>query len=344
MALVSRPLAVTRADVARQAGVSTAVVSYVINEGPRNVAAPTRERVLEAIRELGYRPNVVAQALKTRRTKTIGLLVPDSANPYFAELARAIEDAASNHDYALLLANSANDRAREVAQVNALRDRQVDGLLLISTSSGLEFDSLMGGNTPIVLLDRAAPAVNFPSVVVDNRRGAYLGVSHLIQHQHRQIACLAGPSTVEAAVDRRRGWQQALEAADLCPDGLLYESDFSREGGYEAARGEILTKANQPTAVFVSSDLQSTGVLRACYELRIRVPEDLAVVSFDGTVASKFTTPPLTAVQQDITEMASAALRLVLAEPRAKPDLMTPPQEMVPSSLVIRQSCGCAAG
>jgi LacI family transcriptional regulator len=327
---------VTRATVARHAGVSTAVVSYVLNDGPRPVAESTRERVLRSIEVLGYRPDAVARALKTRRTHTIGLLVPDNSNPYFAELAKAIEDSAYARGYALLLGNSDNDRERENLQLAALRDRQVDGLLVIGTSADADLSDSRHDHTRVVLLDRIAGTLPYPSVVVDNRRGAYEGVRHLVRHGHERVLCIAGPGDVPAAVDREEGWRAAMSEAGLSTEELVIRTRFSRQEGYDAARA-ILTRTPRPTAIFASSDLQGIGVLRACYELALGVPRDIAVVAFDGTQESEFTSPPLTVIQQDIQTIAETGVSVLLSQEPAG----QPAHVIAPCRLVIRSSCGC---
>lgn len=328
---------VTRTTVAEHAGVSTAVVSYVLNNGPRPVAAETRERVLKSIAELGYQPNSVARALKIQRTLTFGLLVPDISNPYFAELSKAVEDAAFSRGYALLLANSSNDPARELSQLRALRSRQADGLLVVRTGAAAPLIDEVAGGPPIVLLDRADETENYPSVVADNFGGARAGVEHLISHGHQRIACIAGPSDLPAALDRERGWCAALKAAGLhAYDDVLLRTAFSREGGYMAAR-QLLTRADRPTAIFASSDHQGIGVLRACYEAGLRVPEDVAVLAFDGTRQAEFTAPPLSVVRQDATTIAELAIGILLdSSPSERPQHLT-----APYTLIARHSCGC---
>lgn len=326
----------TRNTVAERAGVSTAVVSYVLNNGPRPVAPETREKVLKAIAEVGYRPNTVARALRSKRTMTLGLLVPDSSNPYFAELAKALEDAAFDRGYALLMANSSNDPARELSQLRALVARQVDGLLVVRTGTAGSLQDEVPQDTALVLLDRAVDRDLFSSVIADNFGGARAGVEHLVAHGHRRIGCIVGPQDVPAARDRERGWAAALADAGLQPDeSLVVRSPFSREGGYLAARS-LLQADPQLTALFASSDLQAVGALRACHEVGLRVPEDLAVVSFDGTLESEFTCPPLTVVQQSIATLAQLAMDLVLAGASSMPQHL-----VAPYSLVRRHSCGC---
>ena len=327
--------AVTRADVARRAGVSNAVVSYVLNNGPRGVAPDTRERVLAAIEELRYRPNAVARALKVRRTETFGLLVPDNSNPFFAELARAIEDVAYRAGHALVLANSNNDRERERAQLNALLDRQVDGLLLISVASGDGVDAAAVGTTPVVLLDRAPDGSSFSSVLVDNVAGADAATRHLVEHHGLAVDCLAGPGDVAVAADREAGWRRAMERAGHATSGRVHHAGFTRQGGHATMAGLIAT-GRTPEALFASSDLQAVGVLRAAHEAGLRVPEDLAVVAFDGTAESEYTHPPLTVVRQPIAAMAETAVALLLRAPTSPAS-----HEVVSGELVLRASCGC---
>lgn len=328
---------VTRAAVAKVAGVSTAVVSYVLNDGPRPVAPTTRERVLRAIEELGYRPNAIARALKLRRTHTIALVVPDNSNPFFAELAKAIEDIAYSRGYAILLGNSSNDHDRERAQIRTLTGRQVDGLLLISASGRPDLSDIQASNTPVVLLDRVTNAQGLPSVVVDNPEGACLGVQHLIQHGHRRIACISGPSDLPAALDREDGWRRALRGHGQRVTARLVErAAFSRDGGYFAAQ-RLLSRVPRPTAIFASSDLQGIGALRACHEASLRVPEDVALLAFDGTQESEYTTPPMSVVRQPIEQIAAAAVDMLLRRDREPADR----QVVLRPHLLLRRSCGC---
>lgn len=322
---------VTRTDVARHAGVSTAVVSYVVNDGPRPVATATRERVLDSMRTLGYRPNATARALRLQRAMAIGLVVPDVSNVYFGALARALSNKAFEVGYALLLGDANSDPEREAAQIESLVDRQVDGLVVISLRPDSEVDTQ---RTPTVFLDhrtRAGQAVVLP----DNAGGARHAVAHLVEHGRRRIGHVAGLEGSPGADDRHRGWLEGIAAADLTDStGLVERAEFSRRGGYEAGV-RLLTRAARPDALFVSSDVQALGVLRAARELGVRVPEDLAVISFDGTEEAVYSDPPLTAIEQPIDAIAEAALAAIL-------DNAEEPQHVeVPVRLVTRASCGC---
>ena len=333
-------MAVTRADVAKLAGVSPAVVSYVLNSGPRPVAAQTRARVEAAIAELGYRPNAVARALGSRRTQSIGLIVPDHVNPFFAELARAVEDVSFANGYVLLIGSATEDTGREVSYMHTFLDRKVDAILLISVRSHPDLAAVTEAGIPVVVLDRVPSGNGVSTVVVDGRRGAETGVRHLLQHGHRSIACVAGPVWLPAAQQRRTGWAQALAEAGLHADTeQVAHEEFTAAGGARAVR-TLLDRPDRPTAVFVSSDVQALGVLSACNQLGVHVPRDLAVVSFDGSDAAAYSNPPLTCVRQPVEELARRAVSHLLdkvTEPRTPSAHHT-----LEAELVVRASCGCS--
>lgn len=324
------------------------MVSYVLNDGPRPVASATRARVEAAIAELSYRPNQLARALRTQRSKVLGLVVPDNSNPFFAELARVVEEDAFVAGYLLLLGNSMQDDVRGAAYVRAFSERQVDGLLVISAGDALAGSSatsaaLANVRQPIVLLDRQ-PAAGPPvtTVLVDNEAGGYAAARHLLDHGHRRIACLAGPSDLTPAAERHRGWARAMRQAGLDPDpALLARSAFDRRAGHVAAL-ELLSRRPRPTAMFAATDQQGIGALRAASEIGMRVPEDLGIVSFDGIPEAAFTTPGLSTVAQPIEEIGRRAVRLLLD--RIWSPGTPPVQERLPVALVARGSCGCGDG
>ena len=329
------PLRATRRAVADAAHVSTAVVSYVINNGPRPVAPQTRERVLKVIAELGYRPNGVARALRSQKTRTYGIVLPDASNPFFAELAKAVEDAAHVRGHALVVGNTSNDPVREQDQLQALIERQVDGLLMISADALSDLSVLVNSGVPTALLDRLKGEPVFPSVSVDNEAGAYDAVRHLLGHGHQDVAYICGPRNSPAAEDRENGWRRALREAGRPPrSGQLVQSEFSRLGGYNAA-SELLRVSSRPTAVFVASDIQAVGVIRAAHDAGVAVPDDLAVVAFDGTDEAAFTHPRLSVIAQPIVELAETALSLLI---RGQAD---PQHHKLSHRFIARESCGC---
>ncbi len=328
---------VTRDDVARYAGVSSAVVSYVVNNGPRSVAEPTAARVRAAIELLGYRPNLSARALKVGSTRTIGLVVSDIVNPFFGELALAIQTEAAAVGYAVLIANSHADPAAESRSLDDLIGRQVDGLLLASGDEPAEaLARLRRYGIASVIIDRAMPMPGYATLGCDAVGGSRLVVEHLIEaHGHDLVALVLGEGRPGSDA-REMGWQAATREAGL-PDGPIARGAFSREGGHAAAH-RLLTARNPPAAIFASSDLQAVGVLRAARDLRLRVPEDVAVVAFDGTVEAEYAWPPMTVARQPVREMATRAVQRLLSAERPAEN-----HESFPMHLIIRRSCGCPA-
>ena len=332
---------VGRVDVARLAGVSPAVVSYVLNDS-HPVSAKTRAQVEAAIEELGYRPNALARSLATARSHTLGLLLPDSSNSFFAQLAASIENAALEAGFVVLLGNGADDADRELGYVRAFLDRQVDGIIaVLGGESERGWREISSVRIPAVSLDRLPSDFDLPSVVVDNFGGAVTATAHLIEHGRTRIACITGPQNTSSARGRAEGWSSALREAglDARPERLSYGA-FAVEAGHAAAL-ELLRRDPDTDGVFVASDLQGVGVMRALADLGLQAGRDIGVVSFDGTVLSEYTTPRLTTVKQPYDRLAAEAVGMLVAlidEPerdRAEMHLV------LPTELVPRGTCGC---
>jgi LacI family transcriptional regulator len=327
---------VTRQDVARYAGVSSAVVSYVVNDGPKRVSPTTTAKVLNAVEALGYRPNAAARALKLGSAEMLGLVVPDTTNLFFAEFAHAVEEHAAKLGYVLLTANSASSLARENRHLRNFHSRQVDGVVLASTLEDPDPLQLGHEDMPIVLINRSRGVNGIPTIGVDLRAGAREGVQHLVEHNHRHIGLVVGHVSGFGPDQRELGWLDALAEANL-PEGPVVRAPFDREGGYNAG-ARILSHANRPTAVFVSSDMQAVGVMKAAHEAGLSVPDDVAIVSFDGSPEAEYSWPPLTTVKQPIRAMAAEAVAILTAR-TGKP----PAEHHVhPVELVLRRSCGCS--
>lgn len=334
-------LMATRLDVARLAGTSPALVSYVLNGGPRKVAPVTEARIRAAIEELDYRPNRVARSLRTRRTHTLGIIVPDSANPYFAELANAVEDAASAAGYAVLIGNSAEHPTREQRYLAAFADQQVDGLFLVPSVAHATGEPVALPKLPIVLLDRIIDGVDAPVVAVDNFEAARLAVRHLLDHGLTALACVAGPEGVRPAEGRVEGFRRAVADAGLVVDERrVVRAAFGLEAGYEAARSLVRGADRRPDAIFVASDEQGIGVLKALEHAGIDCPGDIAVVSFDGIASTRYTSPALTTMAQPFVTMGERAVQTMLA--LIDGEDVTSPQGLS-AVLVTRDSCGCPA-
>ncbi|MGP4004541.1 LacI family DNA-binding transcriptional regulator [Streptomyces sp. 8N706] len=336
---------VTRDDVARLAGTSTAVVSYVINNGPRPVAPATRERVLAAIKELGYRPDRVAQAMASRRTDLIGMIVPDARQPFFAEMAHAVEQAAADRGKMVLVGNSDYLDEREVHYLRAFLGMRVSGLILVSQGpsehAAAEIDAW---DARVVLLHRRPDAIDDVAVVTDDVGGAQLATRHLLEHGHEYVACLGGveetPVSGDPVADHIEGWRRAMREAGRSPEGRLYQAPYNRYDAYRVAL-ELLDRPDRPTAIVCATDDQAIGVLRAARELRIDVPGELAVAGFDDVKEAALTDPPLTTVASDRPAMARAAVDLVLDDGLRVAGSRRERLKQFPSALVVRRSCGC---
>lgn len=335
----------TRDDVAARAGVSSATVSYVVNNGPRPVAASTRDRVLAAIAELGYHPDNIARSLRSRQTRMLGLVVPDSTNLFFAELARRLEQQAGASGYSVLLTNSQEDVEREAADLGALRDQRVDGIVLVPADApdGSVPSDLDG--IPIVALDRVPPGWTGDSVRTDARRGGALAVRHLLGLGHRRIGFIHGPLRLAHARDRLEGGLLALQVAGITvrPDWSR-PSDFDFAGGWEAAR-DLLNQPDCPTALCCSNDAMAVGALAGVHARGLRVPADVSVTGFDDVPLAAYAIPALTTVTQPYEAMAAAALATLLeriSEAATGAPAQPPRRQMLDIGLVVRESTGPA--
>ena len=333
---MSKTERVTRDEVARVAGTSTAVVSYVINNGPRPVSDSTRNKVLAAIEQTRYRPNGIAKALAAGSSRTYGLIVPNISNPFFAAIVHAVEDEIFDAGMVLLLGDAAESKEREEEILSIFQQHQVDGLLFIGTDNHPHVRSIARTGTPVVVLDRVDEDNLAASVVVDNVAGAVAATEHLIGHGYRDIAFIGGPDGLSTSADRKAGWLSAMSAAGLeTSSEWIVEADFSKAGGLDAGR-RLLAQAHLPRAVFAANDQQAIGLLRVAYETGIRVPQDLAVFTFDGTMDAEFSAPPLSTIRQPIEEIAKSAVRLLL-----NPDASGSNRITCQFELVLRRSCGC---
>jgi phytanoyl-CoA hydroxylase len=345
----------TRDDVARLAGVSSAVVSYVANGGPRPVAATTARRVRAAMDELGYRPNLLAKGLKGRSLPIVGAIVPNISYPFFGELILGIENAAFREGRLLYLGNTVGDRRRADSYVESLIDLQVSGAVVVSDRSR--------AGVPSRLLGRLAEA-GVAAVVVDEAvwsplaggrvdvafgDGARQATEHLLGHGHATVGCLAGPRRLAVTSQRLRGWRSALADRGIPPGPLLF-SPIDRRAAHRAVR-TLLAGRQRPGALLVFSDEQAYGVLQAAAEQGVRVPGDLAIIALDGLALSGSTVPPLTTVDLPFQALGQAAIDLLLSASassrrggrapvrRAKPRTTS---AVLPTNLTVRASCGCA--
>ena len=328
-------------DVAALAGISYTTVSHVVNN-TRPVSQEVRLKVEAAIKSLDYVPSAVARSLKAKTTATIGLLVPNSLNPYFAELARGIEDYCERNGYCVILCNSDDNPDKQRSYLRVLLEKRIDGLIVASAGgdSGLA-QGLAGVKTPMVIVDRGLDGVDADLVRIDHEYGAYLATRHLLELGHRDIATIGGPASTSVAQMRLAGYCRALKEAgiDVRQERML-ESDFTSTGGYNAAA--TLLESNPPSAIFAGNDMIGIGVLRAAAERNVRVPSELSVIGFDDIQMSRYVYPALTTVGQSILQLGEMAASVLLRR-IATPDLATD-QRIVTPSIVLRESTAPLAG
>ena len=301
-------------QIAERAEVSIGTVSHVINETAK-VREKLRERVLEAIRSLGYQPSQLARGLRRNQTSMLGMIIPDITNPFFPAVVRGVEDVAYKRSYRVVLCNTDNDPTKEQSYLNELRSYRPAGLLVIpSAESAIAplLKSLAASGPPVVCLDRRLPGWNGDVVLVANEEGSYRATQHLLEMGHRQLAVITGPLHLTNAVERLGGFKRALADAKVpIQPKYIQEARFERTSGYEAAM-RLLQMRPRPTAIFACNDMMALGVLLAARECNIRCPEDISIVGFDNLVFSEFTAPALTSVHQPGYQLGTAAAQLLL--------------------------------
>lgn len=312
---------VTMSDVAREAGVSMMTVSRVVND-KGDVSAATRERVLEVIDRLGYRPSSIARGLATRRTGTLGLVVPDVANPFFAEVARGVEQVAYAEGYNVFLCNTDEDPARELDVLGSLEEKRVDGIVICSSRLAPEDLHMVVASHPAVVLVNRRPdagvGANVAAVLVDDVIGGRLATAHLLETGHRAIGFVAGPPGSHSGKGRLAGYAAALAQAGVaCNHGWTEASAPDAEGGLVAAQ-RLLSRHPELTALICYNDLVAVGALGACRELGLRVPEDQAVVGFDDIPLAALVTPPLTTCRVPRVELGLKAVELLFRQIRGE--------------------------
>lgn len=330
-------------DVAARAGISYTTVSHVLNN-TRHVSPEVRGKVEAAIAELNYVPSAVARSLKARATATIGLLIPSGINPYFAELARGIEDCCERNGYCVILCNSDDDPAKQRNYLRILLEKRIDGLILASGGDDPGFaQALQALRIPCLVVDRALHGVDTDTLRIDHEQGGYLATRYLLDLGHRHIACIAGPVQTGVATLRVQGYQRALAEAGLqTPADGVVTCDFSSPGGYQAASG-LLAAGCPATAIVAGNDMIGFGVLRAAAERGISVPGQLSVIGFDDIQMSRYVYPALSTVGQSILQLGERAAERLLAR-IARPRVPLAREAPIAPALVVRESTAPPAG
>ncbi len=326
-------------EVAERAGVSTMTVSRVINNSG-HISREARERVEAAIGALGYVPNALARSLRFKQTKTLALVLSDITNPFFTTIARGVEDVASRGGFNVIFCNTDESEDKQAEYLTILVQKQVDGVLLVPARSSEEpVTYLRSRRVPVVVIDRRVPACETDGVRGDSEQGAYDLAGLLLELGHRRIAILSGPPEVSTAADRVTGYRRALADAGLTVDpALILHGRLRQEGGYQMAQ-QALALSPRPTAIFAANNFIAIGAYRALWDAGLRVPDDIAMVTFDDLPPALVVEPFLTVAAQPAYEMGQRATELLLARlAGTAPDEC---QEIVlPVQIIVRRSSG----
>lgn len=307
---------VTISDIARMANVSKATVSRVINDKPEGVGKEMREKILRLVEENNYQPSVIARSLVTKKTKTIGLIIPDITNPYFPQLVRGAEDYANRNKYHIFLCNSDKDVKKEKEYLKAFIEKSVDGVILtsnISATDAMQYEMLKKNNIPCVLLDRYVEYKSYKAgVFLDNIKGAYMATEYLLKQGHTKIAFVTGPLEVTTSVNRLKGYEKACNDRGIRIDNdLVMEGDYLMESGYRHILN-LLEKGREFTAVFAGNDMMAIGAMKALKSKNIKIPEEVEIIGFDNIEFSQMVEPALTTVAQPAYEMGAKGAELLI--------------------------------
>jgi DNA-binding LacI/PurR family transcriptional regulator len=331
-------MSVTIKDVARESGVNISTVSRALNH-EYGVHPETREHVIAVASRLKYRPNRVARGLVTGRSNTLGLIVSDIRNPFFAEVARGAEDAARAAGCDLVLCNSDLNAHKQIEYVHSLLAKHVDGILMNSVAvlSRAQQDDLAQCPVPIVLLNGATSRRTFSTVSANNMAGGSLAAKYLLKLGHRVLAHITGPRRNGNLTNRARGFLKTVTADGRCPPPIVLNGENSFHGGYELTQ-RLLAGTPNFTALFAANDIMAFGAVRAIYESGRRIPEDLSLIGFDNVELASAIHPPLTTIHQPKYEIGQAAVEILLARAGKHAD-RSPEFRVLDVELIERQSC-----
>ncbi|MGN7387471.1 LacI family DNA-binding transcriptional regulator [Sporosarcina sp. SAFN-015] len=298
-------------DVSKLAGVSVATVSRFLNKNGY-VSKEAAQAITEVIEKLNYRPNNIARSLAGKKTATVALMVPDILNPFFPEIARAVEDAAHEIGYTVMLCNTDNDPDKEAKYIETLIQKQIDGIIISSyTIKPDQVANLQKHSIPVVLMDNAFPGQDIISLLADNRGGGILATQYLVEQGCRKIGHICGPMHIISSRERTLGYEEAYKQTGQFMPSLITYSDFTVRGGYDSMN-ELLNAHPDLDGIFASNDLMAAGAVKALIERGIKVPEDVKVIGFDG-IHMEMMVPELSTIAQPIYEIGKTAMEYVVA-------------------------------
>lgn len=337
---------VTINEIAKEAGVSKATVSRVLNN-PEKVAETTRKRVLEVIQRRNYRPNPLARALTVRKTGVIGVIVSDISNPFYAVMVRSIEEVCRAYAYYVFLCNTDGREEEEEFYINSLIERRVDGIILGSVDLESEsFKRLEEAEIPFIFVSRLPRNREaYDYVMIDNVLGGYIATRYLLSLGHTRIAYLGGRWNTSSNLDRFEGYKKALQEAGIeVQEEYVLCGEFSMEGGYREGLRIIESGNNRPTAVFCANDAMAIGLLEACRERKVRVPEELSVIGFDDIPLSALGCIQLTTVSQSIASLGALSGKMIIDKISNTEKRNVKQQVVLPPKLVVRRTCARVSG
>jgi LacI family transcriptional regulator len=322
-------------DIARMAGVSKATVSMVMNKKDASISDATRKRVLEIAKEMSYIPNSIARSLSTKKSGTIGVILPDITNPFFSEMARAIEDEAERLEYNLIICNTDNDIDKEQKYIELLISKLIDGIIFMSGGKSNESITILkNNNVPFVLVDRYIEGYEEDyGVFCLNKQGVKDGIKYLYEKGNRKIVFVKGREHLEISKQRLEGYIDAMKSYGIYDEKYVFEGDFNVEGGIIATE-RIIDSFQNPDAIFYSNDMMALGGMKILLRNGYNVPRDISVIGFDNIHISEVIEPELTTISQPIYKMGKKACSILIAVING--DLPTKKQVYFKTDLIIR--------
>jgi LacI family transcriptional regulator len=317
--------------IAKRTGYSISTISRVLSgqEKASRISAKAAEIIRAEAQKCNYTPSALAKSLRTRKTDTIGLIIPSIDNPYFANIAHIIIQEANNHNYTIILVDTMEDENLEKEGVDSLLSRKVDGMIVVPCGQSADLLEKSSSEIPIILVDRYYSHTKLPFVCTDNYIGGYIATKHLTDKGHRHIACIAGPRYAMPVKERIRGYEKDLEEAGLQGSEIIVGENFTIQNGYVETK-LLLNMADRPTAIFAQSNTILLGALRAIQESGLKVPDDISIVSFANYTYLDYLSPAITRVSQPIDEIGILAVKLLLqsisGEPHANVQIQLPPR------------------
>ena len=328
---------ITIKDIANRAGVSVATVSYVINKS-RFVSPELTARVEEAIDQLGYSPNAVARSLRQNRTKMIGLIVPDNSNPFFAEIAKGVEDAGFEAGYSVILCNSNASIDREMVYLDLLRSNRVEGIIFIATTTHVEqVRSFVRAKIPAVIFYRDVPDIDVDTIRIDNFKAGYTATRHLIDLGHREIACIRPASDETPSAQRVEGFKRAMEESGLAWQPELMPHGDNRVSSGKSAVQDLVSSRRNFSAIFSTNDAMAIGAMRALREIGYYIPQDVSVVGVDDIILASYSEPPLTTIAQPKYEAGCQAVEFLVERIEGGYN-QGPRKILLETQLIVRES------